>query len=104
MQLITNSNVSPELKAEATQHLNYHQALSDYVDKSRHELNYSTIGNINFPEFPQKNDYIKAENQQPKKTSIKDKMKAAKEKAAKINESKEIQNQSTKKYEQIGSE
>lgn len=100
MQLITNSNVSPELKAEATQHLNYHQALSDYVDKSRHELNYSTIGNINFPEFPQKNDYIKAENQQPKKTSIKDKMKAAKEKAAKTNESKEKVSEKTKKLEE----
>lgn len=97
MQLITNSSVSPELKAEATQHLNYHQALSDYVDKSRHELNYNT-GNIKFPEFPQKSDYIKPE---PKKTSIKEKMNAAKEKAAKKNISKKEKiSKKTKKLEE----
>lgn len=86
MSMIVHSNASQELKLEAYQHLNYNHAILDYVDKSQNDLNYG----ISINEAPDRANYI--QNAIPDrnevvqdsgtKSSIKERMEAAKERSA----------------------
>ncbi len=91
LQLVIKDNASSEFKSEATQRINYYQALSDYVDKSRQELNQ---GSKNLPELPNRSDFIKS------KESMKDRMNSAKVKAAETNVKKEVISDKSRKIEE----